>query len=614
MQLTIEQAFQRGMQALDRGEINQAESILSAIAEVDASNAKVHYNLGLIRLKSGCPEAAISGLVSAINTDPSLTEYWIGYINALAALNKTKELKKAFKDAKKNGVPAATLKHLKKRNQSATASISKLMQKEVPNQLLHEIHSLYQQSKFELAIQKIDSLVKEYPYSAKLYYLSGLINDESMDKKGQSIESYKKALELNPEFVEAHFNLGSVLRRTGDIQGSVKSYKKAVRLAPQMHQAFNNLGAAYHDLGNHKFAIENHKRAIELNPEYSEGYLGLGVSLIADGKKQEALQIFKECFALMRGNTAHPDHRSFKLISKAKIDFDISQFEYLADVTDQTERFKTLASLYKKISSEINWQSETDVLLLSDRHKELLKHSFNRPIHMLEAPEIKGTTLNEALDRELITSNYFSHESGLAHFDDFLNQEAIEQLRTFLLGSTIWYDYFHPGGYVGAYLKEGLACPLILQIAEDLRESFPDIFKNHPLNQVWAFTHDSRAHKSDNTLAGIGVHGDDAAINVNFWITPKAANLNAKSGGLVVYDAEAPSQWDFKKINNPTNIERLCQHIQDQGDNKTVVPYNENRVCIFNSNLLHQMDSFEFMDGYDCRRIAVTMLFGRRKR
>ena len=32
---------------------------------------------------------------------------------------------------------------------------------------------------------------------------------------------------------------------------------------------------------------------------------------------------------------------------------------------------------------------------------------------------------------------------------------------------------------------------------------------------------------------GINAHADFAAINVNFWITPRSANLNKSSGGLV---------------------------------------------------------------------------------
>ena len=86
-----------------------------------------------------------------------------------------------------------------------------------------------------------------------------------------------------------------------------------------------------------------------------------------------------------------------------------------------------------------------------------------------------------------------------------------------------------------------MACPLLFQIAAELRQTFPDIFKHHPLNQAWVYKYDSQ-------LSGINPHADFAAVNVNFWITPDAALEDETAGGLVVWDKEAPLDWDFEKL------------------------------------------------------------------
>ena len=44
-----------------------------------------------------------------------------------------------------------------------------------------------------------------------------------------------------------------------------------------------------------------------------------------------------------------------------------------------------------------------------------------------------------------------------------------------------------------------------------------------------------------------------------------------------------------------------------------MIPYNEKREVIFNSNLFHETDSYEFKEGYENRRINVTLLFGCRE-
>ena len=152
-------------------------------------------------------------------------------------------------------------------------------------------------------------------------------------------------------------------------------------------------------------------------------------------------------------------------------------------------------------------------------------------------------------------------------------------------------------------LVVGMACRLLFQIADELRQTFPDIFKHHPLYQLWAYKYDSQ-------LTGINVHADSAAINVNFWVTPDSANLNPDNGGLIVHKEEAPMDWGFKVYNKAG--EHIREFLAEHDCGKMVVPYADNRVVMFNSNLFHETDRLEFKPGYENRRINVTMLFGSR--
>ena len=108
---------------------------------------------------------------------------------------------------------------------------------------------------------------------------------------------------------------------------------------------------------------------------------------------------------------------------------------------------------------------------------------------------------------------------------------------------------------------------------------------------------------------------DFAAVNVNFWITPDTANLNPNTGGLIVYKKEAPLDWGFNAYNPSTeeNNRSIRAFLVEHASEKMVVPYAENRVVLFNSNLFHETDNFEFKPGYENRRINVTMLFGHRQ-
>ena len=89
------------------------------------------------------------------------------------------------------------------------------------------------------------------------------------------------------------------------------------------------------------------------------------------------------------------------------------------------------------------------------------------------------------------------------------------------------------------------------------------------------------------------------------------ANLDPNSGGMVVYNTEAPKDWSFTMYN--TNLSRIQEELSKSNGGREVIPYRENRMVIFNSNLFHETDKYYFKEGYENRRINVTMLFGRRE-
>ena len=186
--------------------------------------------------------------------------------------------------------------------------------------------------------------------------------------------------------------------------------------------------------------------------------------------------------------------------------------------------------------------------------------------------------------------------------DGLLNPLALERLNIFCRNSTIWQTQFEEG-YLGAFPEHGFACPLLAQIAEELRQTFPAIFGSHPLLYHWAFKYDCE-------MKGIKVHADFAAVNVNFWITPDEANLDPDSGGLVIWDKAAPQDWDFARYNG--EAAPIREFLARGGAAPIKIAYRANRAVIFHSDLFHETDAIRFKPGYENRRINITMLFGKR--
>jgi hypothetical protein len=222
-----------------------------------------------------------------------------------------------------------------------------------------------------------------------------------------------------------------------------------------------------------------------------------------------------------------------------------------------------------------------------------------------KVPEEKlSRYLNPDVDYLPIQQAISSGQLKAEVIDDFLNPDALEQVRKFCLQSTVWR---HPYrfGYVGAFPQDGFASISLFAVAEELETALGEAFDGYQLAQWWAFEYDTR-------LPGTDIHGDDADFSLNLWITPDSANLDPTTGGLVVWDKTAPSDWSFDDYNS--GGERVRQYLRDTNAESTIIPYRENRAVLFKGHLFHRTDDFTFAPGFANRRRSLTFLFRRSKR
>ena len=60
----------------------------------------------------------------------------------------------------------------------------------------------------------------------------------------EAIGQFQKALEINPNYAEAHNNLGNALLQKGQVDEAMAQYQKALEINPNYAEAHNNLGDA----------------------------------------------------------------------------------------------------------------------------------------------------------------------------------------------------------------------------------------------------------------------------------------------------------------------------------------------------------------------------------
>jgi Tfp pilus assembly protein PilF len=111
--------------------------------------------------------------------------------------------------------------------------------------------------------------------------------------KGQCDEAlteYRRAIELDDNDARSHNNLGAALRDRGQIDKAIQEFRRAIELDPKCAAFHNNLGLALHERGQIKEAIQKFRLAVELDPKDSWSHYHLGIYLNDKGELTAALQ------------------------------------------------------------------------------------------------------------------------------------------------------------------------------------------------------------------------------------------------------------------------------------------------------------------------------------
>lgn len=124
------------------------------------------------------------------------------------------------------------------------------------------------------------------------------------EKYEEAIVYFKKAIDLNPDFIEAYYNLGITYEKLDKHKDSVEALKKAIQLDPNRANAHYALGYAYYRLEKYDDAVVTFKQSIKIKPDSAFAHSKLGYVYLIMGNEEAArkhYEILKPLNSTMAG-------------------------------------------------------------------------------------------------------------------------------------------------------------------------------------------------------------------------------------------------------------------------------------------------------------------------
>ncbi len=185
------------------------------------------------------------------------------------------------------GIKAARDAHTKNANDNRNPA---------PEQI-RSIVSLYSRGKYHQVLAQIDQIIKLFPNSEIVHNILGVSN-AALKQGSSAIKSYKRAIQIKPDYAEAYYNMGNALQVEGDLDAAIESFKQAIEIYPDYTGAYSNMGTALQDKGDLDGAIASYRQAIKVRPSCAISYNNMGTALNAKGNLEEAIESYQKAIEI----------------------------------------------------------------------------------------------------------------------------------------------------------------------------------------------------------------------------------------------------------------------------------------------------------------------------
>ena len=179
------------------------------------------------------------------------------------------------------------------------------------------------------------------------------------------IRNLKASALKEPKNAENHCNLAIALAERGDVTGAIDSYKSAIQIEPNHLAASSNLGSIYRSIGNFEEASTIFKNIVDVYPNDISAYINLGAIYKQDGNLSKAERTFQKAVSLLPLNSEAYFNLGNALRYEGDIDISIECYKkairlkpnlvvahyYLANALKDGRRLKEAIDSYSQVIS-----------------------------------------------------------------------------------------------------------------------------------------------------------------------------------------------------------------------------------------------------------------------
>lgn len=260
----IKSAYGRAMALLSESKAEEALALLGRIVEANPRIPEVHFQIARIFLSADRHDRALTHFEAAAALKPAEPAIWRGWAGAVALAGDPKT-EAAYLAAVKAAPLAPALKLALQDRFGARRKASKPALGDAPPTEAAALVAAMGKGRYAEVEAKALALLRKHPGSAVMANLAASAM-AAAGKAGPAQALFRDAAKIDPDYAEAHSNLGRLLLEMGRPDEAKAAFREALARAPEMPVALLNLAMLHTRSGHAAKAVPLIDRVLRQEP------------------------------------------------------------------------------------------------------------------------------------------------------------------------------------------------------------------------------------------------------------------------------------------------------------------------------------------------------------
>ena len=137
MELTLDQALQKGIEAHQAGQAQEADRFYTAILKAQPKHPDANHNMGVLAVGVGKAQQGLPFFKTALEVNPNIAQYWLSYIDVLIRLGQLDDARIVLEQARDSDTDGEAFDQLSDRLEQATLAENEAPSQEQMQQLMN---------------------------------------------------------------------------------------------------------------------------------------------------------------------------------------------------------------------------------------------------------------------------------------------------------------------------------------------------------------------------------------------------------------------------------------------------------------------------------------------